>query len=95
MPSYEPLDFNQPQNKLTEVAETIRKQQISRNDFNIENQFSATHPDAMSDGDDAGKGTGTFLDTSSGGSSIDIAERKNVIKINQYNFDKPYQVPGT
>jgi hypothetical protein len=35
------------------------------------------------------------LDTSNGGSSVDVAERVNNIKINPYSFDKPYQVPGT
>jgi hypothetical protein len=95
MAVYEPLDFNQPQNKLTEVADAIRKQQFARNDYKLGKQYGATSPDAMSDGDEKGKGTGVFLDTLRGGSSLDAAERKNEIKINQYQFDKPYQVPGT
>ena len=95
MATFEPLDFNQPDNKLTQVAKQIRTQQLVKNDYSINNQFSATNPDAMSDGDVLGKGTGTFLDTSAGGSSVDIAERINNIKINQFSFDKPYQVPGT
>jgi hypothetical protein len=49
----------------------------------------------MSDGDLQGKGTGVFLDTLRGGNSLDMAERKSEIKINQYQADKPYQVPGT
>jgi hypothetical protein len=95
MATFEPLDFNQPDNKLTQVAKQIRTQQLARNDYSLENQFSSTNPDAVSDGDTKGKGTGTFLDTSAGGSSVDIAERVNNIKINPYSFDKPYQVPGT
>jgi hypothetical protein len=95
MAVYEPLDFNQPQNKLTEVAETIRKQQLARNDYQLGKQYGASSPDATSDGDLKGKGTGVFLDTLRGGNSLDMAERKNEIKINQYQFDKPYQVPGT
>lgn len=95
MATYEPLDFSQPQNKLTEVAEQIRKQQIARNDYQLAKQYGSTSPDAISDGDDKGKGTGVFLDTSRGGSSVDIIERKNEIKINQYQADKPYTVPGT
>jgi len=94
MATYEPLDFAQPQNKLTEVAEQIRKQQLARNDYSLENQFGATNPDAISDGDNIGKGTGTFLDTSAGGDSTDITERNNNIKINPYSFDKPYQNPA-
>jgi hypothetical protein len=85
MAVYEPLDFAQPQNKLTEVAEQIRKQQIARNDYQLDKQYGTSSPDAMSDGDLQGKGTGVFLDTL----------RKSEIKINQYQADKPYQVPGT
>jgi hypothetical protein len=95
MAVYEPLDFAQPQNKLTEVAEQIRKSQIARNDYQLDKQYGASSKDAISDGDLQGKGTGVFLDTLRGGNSLDIAERKNEIKINQYQFDKPYQVPGT
>jgi hypothetical protein len=95
MAVFEPLDFNQPDNKLTQVAEQIRVSQLAKNDYSFENQFTSTSPDAISNGDIRGKGTGTFLDTSSGGNSVDIAERINNIKINQFSFDKPYQVPGT
>jgi hypothetical protein len=35
-----------------------RHQEITRSDYNIENQYGATHPDAISDGDAQGKGTG-------------------------------------
>jgi hypothetical protein len=94
MATYEPLDFNQPDNKLSQVATQIRTQQLARNDYSLENQFSSTNPDAISDGDKFGKGTGTFLDTSQGGSSVDVAERINNIKINPYSFDKPYTIPG-
>jgi len=94
MATFEPLDFNQPQNKLTEVAEQIRKQQLARNDYSLQNQFGSTNPDAISDGDIFGKGTGTFLDTSAGGNSVDVTERINNIKINPYSFDKPYQNPA-
>ena len=35
-----------------------RSKEITRSDYNIENQYGATHPDAISDGDPQGKGTG-------------------------------------
>ena len=95
MAVYEPLDFNQPSNKLSEVAEKIRKQQLAKNDYSENNQFGATNQDAMSDGDEKGRGTGNFLDTSRGGTSIDNTERKREMAINFYQADKPYQVPGT
>lgn len=35
-----------------------RKNETVRSDYNIEDQYSSTHPDAISDGDPLGKGTG-------------------------------------
>jgi hypothetical protein len=35
-----------------------RHEEITRSDYNIENQYGATHQDALSDGDPQGKGTG-------------------------------------
>lgn len=35
-----------------------RSEEIVRSDYNQESPYSATHPDAMSDGDPQGKGTG-------------------------------------
>jgi hypothetical protein len=35
-----------------------RSEEIVRSDYNIENQYGPTHPDAISDGDPQGKGTG-------------------------------------
>ena len=35
-----------------------REEQIVRNDYNKENEYSAIHPDAISDGDNRGKGSG-------------------------------------
>jgi len=35
-----------------------RHQEITRSDYNIEDQYSATHKDAISNGDAQGKGTG-------------------------------------
>ena len=37
---------------------SAREEHIERSDYNIENAYSATHKDAMSDGDAQGKGTG-------------------------------------
>lgn len=35
-----------------------RHAEIARSDYNIDDQYSATHKDALSDGDPQGKGTG-------------------------------------
>jgi hypothetical protein len=89
----ERLNFDQPLNELGQIGEQQRQRLIPKNDYKPVNQYSATNKDAISDGDEKGKGTGSFLDTVNGGSSIDILERKNEIKINEYQFDKPYTTP--
>jgi hypothetical protein len=93
MPVSERLDFSQPQNELGLIAEQQRKILIPKNDYKTTNAYSATNPDAISDGDELGKGTGIFLDTANGGSSTDVIERINEIKINEYQRNKPYTTP--
>ena len=90
----ERLNFDQPLNELGQVGEQQRQKLIPKNDYKPVNQYSATKKDALSDGDELGKGTGSFLDTVNGGSSVDILERKNEIKINEYQYDKPYTTPS-
>ena len=93
MPQSERLDFSQPMNELGMVGEEQRKRLIPKNDYKPTNAYSATNKDAISDGYEQGKGTGVFLDTANGGSSIDVLERINEIKINEYQKNKPYTTP--
>ena len=90
----ERLDFSQPANDLTAIADIQRKTLIVKNDYKTVNPYSSVTKDAISDGDESGKGTGIFLDTINGGSSIDIVERKNEIKVNEYQPNKPYTTPS-
>ena len=90
----ERLDFSQPANDLTAIADLQRKSLIVKNDYKTVNPYSSVNPDAISDGDESGKGTGIFLDTINGGSSIDIVERKSEIKVNEYQPNKPYTTPA-
>ena len=90
----ERLDFSQPKNDLTAIADLQRKSLIVKNDYKTVNPYSSVNPDAISDGDELGKGTGVFLDTVNGGSSVDIVERKNEIKVNEYQPNKPYSTPS-
>jgi hypothetical protein len=94
MATSERLDFSQPLNDLVIIGQDQRKKLIPKNDYKETNQYSATNKDAISDGDDFGKGTGVFLDTVNGGSQLDIIERKNEIKINEYQPNKPYTTPS-
>ena len=89
MPSLEPLDFSQPENKMSLYADVERKKLLPKNDYKETNRYSSVNPDAISDG----KGTGTFLDSTKGGSSTDIAERISEIKINKYKSENPYTTP--
>lgn len=90
----ERLNFDQPSNDLTAIADLQRKSLIVKNDYKTVNPYSSVNPDAISDGDELGKGTGVFLDTVNGGSSVDIVERKNEIKVNEYQPNKPYSTPS-
>ena len=88
----EPLDFEQPKNKLTEYAEIERAKLIPKNDYNKSNQYSSVNKDALSDGDEKGKGTGVFLDifNQNAGAIQDVVERKKEIALNEYGPNKPY-----
>lgn len=59
----ERLNFEQPSNDLTAIADLQRKSLIVKNDYKTVNPYSSVNPDAISDGDELGKGTGVFLDT--------------------------------
>ena len=91
----EPNDFSQPKNSLTTIAESERKKLLPKNDYSTSFEYNSTNPDALASGDEFGKGTGNFLDTNNkaAGGSLDVAERVNEIKINQYSSDKPYGAP--
>lgn len=93
MATTERLDFSQPLNELGLIGQDQRSKLIPKNDYKPTNEYSQTNPDAISDGDEFGKGTGQFLDTANGGSSVDIIERVNEIKINEYQVNKPYTTP--
>jgi len=90
------LDFAQPNNELSKIAESQRGILFPRNDFSPRSQsYSSVHPDAIADGDSIGRGTGLYLDVYNvqAGTSLDTAERISNIKINKYNKDKGYTIP--
>ena len=96
MASKDPIDLEQPVNNLSTIADKIIKDLVTRHDYkSSKNEYGVTNPDAISDGDDKGKGTGIFLDILNGGSKQDIIERKDDIKINKYNSSKPYNTPSS
>ena len=86
------LDFSQPDNNLSKIAEEQRKRLFARNDFKVTDQYSSVHPDAIANGDVNGKGTGGDLDVynQNAGSSVDVAERKDDLKGNKFSPNNPY-----
>jgi len=87
------VDLNQTEsNAMTAIAAAERAKLFPKNDYNTANEYSSVNRDAMADGDSMGRGTGTFLDVYNinAGTIDDVVERKNEIKINQYNSSKTY-----
>ena len=81
------------ENNLTAIAEMERAKLIPKNDYNTAgNEYSSVNRDAVADGDSMGRGTGSFLDVYNvnAGTSTDIVERKNEIKINKFNSSNTY-----
>ena len=96
MPVSEPLNFGQPSNQLSQIADSERRKLIPKNDYKTTNEYSSTNADALATGDAQGKGTGGFLDTGNQGAGAiqDILERKAEIVINKYKDNTPYTTPG-
>jgi len=91
--------------KLEELGNQYRKDNITKNTYqNAQgNEYGAKHKNALSDGDNKGKGTGLFLDTYNGGGQQDEIGSSNEpgsgrianITKNQYSAEKPYTTPET
>ena len=86
------LDFSQPENEMSRIAEEQRKKLFPRNDFKPTDPYSSVHPDALANGDKIGRGTGGDLDiyNQNAGTSVDKQERIEDIKVNKYTKNNPY-----
>jgi len=97
MATTEPLDFSQPKNDLTSIAEIERAKLIPKNDYKkTAFEYSSVNPDAIADGDAQGKGTGGDLDVynQNAGAIQDILERKAETVVNEFQPNKPYTTPS-
>lgn len=72
--------------KLEEMSVEYRNKLIAKNTYNTNDNYSTTHPNAISDGDNKGKGE----NNNSVGSLTDIQTRESLITKNKYNKNDPY-----
>jgi hypothetical protein len=75
------------QDQLTKIAEAQRNALLAKNDYNTSKEYSAVNKDALSDGDEKGKGelNGSI------GSATDRAEKTKLVVKNIFTPDKEYQ----
>ena len=72
--------------KLEDISAPFRKILIAKNDFNQNKPYVAGHPDALSTGDENGKGE----NNGEVGGATDIKVRKTLLTKNKYNRNKEY-----
>ena len=64
----------------------FRKKLIAKNDYNNNNEYNIGHPDALSTGDEEGKGE---VNGQVGGKT-DIKQRKKLMAKNRFNNNREY-----
>ncbi|MFW6246995.1 MAG: hypothetical protein ACOC22_02370 [bacterium] len=74
--------------RLLENSPEYRDAQISRNTFNKNDTYNVSHPDALSDGDEIGKGELN----SQVGSLTDIKSKERMVAKNIYNQNNEYNI---
>lgn len=72
--------------RLIENSGEYREKNIVRNSYNNNDKYSVGHPNALSDGDELGKGELN----GSVGSATDIKMRKSAKAKNMYNSNNEY-----
>jgi len=88
------------QSKLEKTAINEREKEIVRSDYNIEDQYSASHKNAKSDGDKKGKGTNHgghthFLpDQTKASTTIDYSNFDTENGGNEYDIEGRNEISG-
>ena len=77
--------------KLEELGDQFRVENVIKNIYlnSDGKQYSAMHPNALSNGDEKGKGTSgnaDALNSSKGGSSTDVAAREDLVARNEGKY---------
>jgi len=71
---------------LEKISVEFRKKEVARNDFDKNDEYGLGHADALSDGDEHGKGE----KNSQVGGATDIKSRETAAAKNKYNINRPY-----
>jgi len=72
--------------RLEEVNAPLRNKELAKNPYSSNVPYSAGHPDALSTGDEQGKGE----NNGSIGSSTDIKTRETLLAKNKFTPNKEY-----
>jgi hypothetical protein len=77
--------------KLMELGDQFRVDNVIKNAYlnSDGKRYGPTHPNALSNGDEKGKGTAgnaDALNSSSGGGSVDIAARQDMVARNESKY---------
>jgi hypothetical protein len=72
--------------KLEGISLPFRTCSVARNDYNYNDEYQAGHPDALSTGDEQGKG----LVNEQVGGATDIKERNKELAKNKFNKNREY-----
>jgi len=74
--------------RLEDISLPFRKDAIAKNDYDLNDPYNQGHADALSTGDEDGKGE---LNGEVGGAT-DIKTRKNLIAKNKFNQNREYNL---
>ena len=71
--------------RLQDISIQYRKREVARNDYDKNDEFGSGHENALSDGDEKGKG-----ETDTIGGKTDIKQREIAATKNKYNLNNEY-----
>lgn len=72
--------------RLEEINKIFREAQVNKNTYGFNDEYRSEHPNALSDGDEFGKGE----NSGQVGNSTDIRMRKSLMAKNKYSFNNEY-----
>ena len=76
--------------KLDKISEQFRKESLTRNSYSEKNLYNSQNPNALSNGDEKGKGQKG--DNGTVGSTTDIQNRISSLGRNSYNENNKYGI---